>query len=141
MDLFNENKIGFTYWTWRTASDSTEHGLYWQSASDKQFYLKQELYNVLNEKLGGVNRCIQTSMTQKYSTFHLKMYPNPAYHEIMVMTSSQEPFQAKIINSFGQLALTSENQNRLNISSLPSGVYILNVRQGQHYFVTKFFKF
>ena len=71
----------------------------------------------------------------------IKLYPNPAKDYITVSTSSQGVLKLKVFNLLGQEVLSNEGTNRLNVSSLLTGAYIVKVYQEQNIVSTKkFFK-
>ena len=50
LEIFDENKTGWTYWTYRTRSDANEHGLYWRDA-DENYHLKTDQLEILKSAL------------------------------------------------------------------------------------------
>jgi hypothetical protein len=47
-DIFYQNHIPFTYWTYRTRDDANEYGLYWFNKTTQQYVFKPEPAAVLN---------------------------------------------------------------------------------------------
>lgn len=79
----------------------------------------------------------------------LQVYPNPAadYIEIIVENGSLNPVTARIINSAGrqyqQLSFSKTERvlrTQIDVSLLPAGAYLLDVRQGQTRAVKKITK-
>lgn len=67
----------------------------------------------------------------------ITIYPNPITDEINVDISSREqlPVQYRIINTEGRTVLSgelSDNRNKLKISHLPAGGYMLNILKGNN---------
>lgn len=61
----------------------------------------------------------------------IRIYPNPARTELNLNLSNTETSDISISNILGQVLIHSENQNRIDISSLTNGVYIIAITQGQ----------
>lgn len=58
----------------------------------------------------------------------LRISPNPAKNEIIITIPGNEPVQVEIIDQLGQVKLNhnfGQNENRLNISNLITGIYLL----------------
>jgi len=73
----------------------------------------------------------------------ISVYPNPANTEIniIVTNSSLKVTYIEIFNSIGQLVLKkSINESKVDISTLAKGVYILKMKLGKKYYLTKFLK-
>ena len=75
--------------------------------------------------------------------FEMKVYPNPARDVLNVSISFAQELDMKIIGSNGQLIqqkkLAPQNNHSINISSLRSGVYILQLTDRQGRTVTERF--
>jgi hypothetical protein len=56
---------------------------------------------------------------------HIMIYPNPANDIIHIFGS--EIINIKVFNNIGQLILSQSNTNRINVSELINGIYILSV--------------
>lgn len=46
-DVFFQNEISFTYWTFRTRDDEKEYGLYWYDKKNDQYFVKQEQMDLM----------------------------------------------------------------------------------------------
>lgn len=59
----------------------------------------------------------------------LSIYPNPASTEIQINFSLENTFayEIEILNTPGQTILKTQNQNRIDISELPAGIYFLKL--------------
>jgi hypothetical protein len=67
----------------------------------------------------------------------LKIYPNPFTDKITITSQSFENknLQLEIINSIGQTVYSQnslENQNEIDLSSLPKGIYFCKVQNKEH---------
>jgi uncharacterized protein (TIGR02145 family) len=70
------------------------------------------------------------------------IYPNPA-KDILFVDGLMEESIARIYNSIGQLLLienVNSQVNQINISQLPSGIFILKLEVDEEMFVTRFLK-
>ncbi len=70
----------------------------------------------------------------------LKLYPNPANSEITI-TGASYPFNVQIFDLTGKERISKIlYQNKLDISSLSPGIYIIQINKGQDIFYQKFVK-
>lgn len=72
-----------------------------------------------------------------------KLYPNPAINEInFEFNGNKEGVSIEIFNMTGQKVLTTKlvNKNKINVSALPSGVYILKANLNGETQIKKFIK-
>ncbi|MDW3648485.1 MAG: T9SS type A sorting domain-containing protein [Bacteroidia bacterium] len=79
---------------------------------------------------GGLDFCNAVSMEESID-FLWELYPNPARDHLLIETDLIQ-YELAIINQLGQLisqASMNSNQNRLDISSLNCGNYIIEVSQ------------
>lgn len=62
----------------------------------------------------------------------LKLYPNPAYGEtVQIVSDDNGPKVVTVYDVFGKIVLTDKiYHNSLNIRSLNSGIYMLQIRNG-----------
>ncbi|WP_233487123.1 GEVED domain-containing protein [Tenacibaculum sp. E3R01] len=68
-------------------------------------------------------------------------YPNPATNSIIVKFGNNENVNYRITNTIGQVVLKGETMNNtVNISSLKSGIYLLEANDGQKSLTTKLVK-
>jgi concanavalin A-like lectin/glucanase superfamily protein/type IX secretion system substrate protein len=68
---------------------------------------------------------IRTSIDENYSKIALKVYPNPSSDFIMVEGFSSDNNSYQIVNIFGQIVMKGMFNNRISISTLETGIYIL----------------
>ncbi|PIF06235.1 MAG: hypothetical protein CSA36_02635 [Draconibacterium sp.] len=97
-------------------------------------------YSFVKEKVGptGVNNITEQNLT---------VYPNPAINEINVIHDFNGDVEITVYNISGQPVLKSQtversglNKNKLDISSLPVGMYSVRVSSGNKFKVVKFLK-
>lgn len=82
-----------------------------------------------------------TQIDELYKTSTLAIFPNPTHSELnIVLPSSQSPFVTKIYDVNGKLVMKNSSQIKLNISSLSSGQYYIQVIQDDNYYSSKFIK-
>jgi Secretion system C-terminal sorting domain/Leucine Rich repeats (2 copies) len=65
----------------------------------------------------------------------LKTYPNPVSTVLIIETDNTGDYQ--IINLLGQVLMHGKTTNRINVSALPQGTYILKIGEEQTRFVKK----
>lgn len=70
----------------------------------------------------------------------ISIYPNPAKTELNINISQMEIDEASIINLLGQVLIKTNNQNRINISDLPNGIYIITISNEKINKTQKFIK-
>jgi hypothetical protein len=70
----------------------------------------------------------------------ITIYPNPAKTELNLNVSQNDINELSISNLLGQVLIKSQNQNRIDISNLTNGIYILVITQGQNKYTKKFIK-
>ncbi|HLA56930.1 MAG TPA: T9SS type A sorting domain-containing protein [Flavobacterium sp.] len=83
--------------------------------------------------------------SQQFTDNKIKVYPNPAGRQITVSTGfDMQNASIQISDALGQVVLSKENYNGieviLNVSALQNGLYILEIRQGESVFQTKWIK-
>ena len=82
-----------------------------------------------------------TSINEFRKENTLIIFPNPTYSELNISPpSTTTPFVIKIYNVNGKLVMKKANKIKLNISSLPSGQYFVQMIQNDHYYSTKLIK-
>ena len=72
----------------------------------------------------------------------LTAYPNPASNNIQVkLNSKAENLTYRIVNTLGQVVKRGQlNRNNINVSDIKSGIYVLEVHDGQKSITTKLVK-
>ena len=71
---------------------------------------------------------------------NISIYPNPAKTELNLNVSQNDINELSISNLLGQVLIKLQNQNRIDISNLTNGIYILEITQGQNKYTKKFIK-
>ena len=71
---------------------------------------------------------------------NISIYPNPAKTELNLNISQNDINELSISNLLGQILIKSKNQNRIDISDLPNGIYIIIISRGQLNQTQKFIK-
>ena len=66
-----------------------------------------------------------TTSIQKNRMDEIMIYPNPASENLHI--NSEREFHLKIISLSGQVMKSSRNLNQIDISGLPSGIYIIHI--------------
>ncbi len=66
-------------------------------------------------------------------TSEVKLYPNPAFEGVVhILTKANADKQITVYDVFGEIVLTAKiNGKTLDISRLVSGVYVLQINEGQ----------
>jgi len=86
------------------------------------------------ELLTGINKIPQSG--------EMVVYPNPASTMLFIKTENNALYQCEITNSIGQVLQNEKlNRNSINVSSLPKGIYFIQLKdeKGQ-VFTSKFIK-
>jgi hypothetical protein len=92
-------------------------------------------------QLGNHNLCsVSLGLNDKNLNNKISIYPNPAKTELNLNASPNDTDEVSISNLFGQILIKSKNKNRIDISDLPNGIYIITVSGGQLNHTQKFIK-
>jgi len=75
--------------------------------------------------------CVATEISEETS---LKIYPNPV-KDVLIIEGKYT--SVEIYDVFGKAVLTTDYQNTIDVSSLSSGVYMLNITKGDETFMQK----
>jgi len=67
------------------------------------------------------------SSTHELSNATIRIYPNPAVDVINIELSQELNFVISLFNTGGKLILSASNKNRINISAIPQGIYLLEI--------------
>ena len=109
---------------WPTCADGTGNTLE-LIAPDLDNYLS-ESWSCLNEN-GSPNEVNSDALsTLNNTTDSLVIYPNPVIN-ILHIVSNYNTQSIKIRNLLGQLILVSENKNFIDLSSLETGIYLIEI--------------
>ena len=63
--------------------------------------------------------------------FDINIFPNPTVHELNINTDYHEPLQVEMVDLLGRNVLTTTTmqlQSRLDVSHLPSAIYLLRLK-------------
>lgn len=71
---------------------------------------------------------------------NIKVYPNPVSTSLNLQLSEANNYTVEIKNHLGQKIFSVINQNQIDISNLPAGIYLLTVLEGEKTATTKFIK-
>lgn len=91
-------------------------------------FLQQIAHDVVNDSLmtwniGKYNPCGTTGLKQLSSQHNIVLYPNPAQNLLQTNTNTSY----KIYDVLGNLCLSGNKSNTINIESLKSGVYFIEL--------------
>jgi polyhydroxybutyrate depolymerase len=70
----------------------------------------------------------------------IKIYPNPAWSELYLNISETDKTAILVTNLLGKVLIKAQNQNRIDISNLKNGIYVITISQGQNKQTQKFVK-
>lgn len=70
----------------------------------------------------------ETSSLATLDKVQLKIYPNPATSVINIETESE--FNAKLMNTQGQIVIQETTEKTISVQHLPQGVYYLQIKTG-----------
>lgn len=118
---------------------------YAHTANDKYIYLDPVyIYNIAKATTGAVQhfamagQTLSTDTVQSPST-DFRFYPNPAkdYLQLEFSNSKNQDFSFTITSLDGKLIAKTENQTRINISSLQKGNYLGTFKIGDQIITKK----
>lgn len=76
--------------------------------------------------------CSVTSKDRTIDETGIHISPNPAHDFITIRSDEPDAgFDVEFINAYGQTILISKGQSRINVRSLPKGVYVVNISHGR----------
>jgi Secretion system C-terminal sorting domain len=76
--------------------------------------------------------CAVTSKARTMNETRIQISPNPAHDFITVQSDEPDArFDLEFMNAYGQRVLVSNGQSRLDVRSLPKGVYVVRIWAGQ----------
>ena len=111
--------------------------------NDTLVYMTDEKFMNTGGNLYSLNLASYINSVEENTLFHndFKVYPNPAQNNITFsFNDNKKPFEIEINNILGDLIIKTTNTRQINISALPSGVYMVKAIQGFKQFTTKFIK-
>ena len=107
-------------WTFYSGYGLPTFRLYDIDGTDTTFYISCAEGNVLKNRqftlMGMEENALQT----------VTVYPNPTNDKIII--EGIKPTEVQVYNTLGQLVKTIQNSNEINVSDLPKGIYMLQVK-------------
>jgi hypothetical protein len=92
-------------------------------------------YMSIHQNLNLLTNCgLTTSIIEnkENATISFEIFPNPATHFIQLTTDQlKSNYEVVVINVFGEIVFRAPNQNKLDISHLPKGIYFVQVTHQQ----------
>jgi CubicO group peptidase (beta-lactamase class C family) len=108
-----------------------------QSNEDEvTFQLCNGIWQRLNEVICATSSINETDLNKE----NITIYPNPAANEININLPLREQFQVMISNMQGQIILQKNNQQKIDISVLEHGLYMMTIIQGKSRVTKKMIK-
>jgi polyhydroxybutyrate depolymerase len=95
-----------------------------------------ELWNFFNSH----NLCSSLGIDEQIIESRMETYPNPVKTELNIDIPQDEKTEILITNLLGQNLIKVRNQNKIDVSYLQNGIYILTVTKNQKAFIQKFVK-
>jgi surface protein len=75
----------------------------------------------------------------KNNVLSFSIYPNPVGHKLLI-NGNKQPKSISIYSVLGKKVLTVKNTNKIDVKSLPSGIYLIRVFDGANQSVKRFVK-
>ncbi len=97
-----------------------------------------QLCNTIWEKLNAV-MCNSTGISESFSN-PIAIFPNPANTELNIILPENDYAQIEISNALGQVIVNDRIKDKIDISSLTSGLYYITIQQGQQKYSQKLIK-
>jgi hypothetical protein len=95
----------------------------------------------LRNQLGNHNLCsVPLGLNYENLDNKISIHPNPAKTELNLNVSPNDIVEASISNLLGQVLIKTKYQNRIDISGLPNGIYIITISRGKLNQIQKFIK-
>lgn len=85
-----------------------------------------------------ISKVVSVEFNQSKSS--IKVYPTYTDGNITIESNGLQVDKVVVFNATGQVVLTANTTNRIDLSSMPSGVYIVQVQSGSEKVVEKVFK-
>ena len=119
-------------------NDNTREGIYaksWLKFSQNELYLPELMEYSAPTNKTETHRIFKLREVTENTIF--EVYPNPAHNVLSISTGEYEvkkQLQLKIVNSLGMVVIhqiITPGVSNINTSTLPSGIYVLNVLDGE----------
>ncbi|OUR93868.1 hypothetical protein A9Q87_03925 [Flavobacteriales bacterium 34_180_T64] len=113
------------------------------SGNNDQIYIDQVIITGTNSGRGDMNDLVLVGSldSPELSEFDLRIHPNPVKGNILnVELPEGESFSYRIMNMVGQTILRGNSEGEINVSSLESGMYFIEVNDGEEILTKKFMR-
>ena len=77
--------------------------------------------------------------SNSFSLSEFSIYPNPT-KDFLSINSNQNPVNIAIYNVLGKKILSASTYNKIDVKSLPNGVYVIRIKDGLQEVRKKFIK-
>jgi CubicO group peptidase (beta-lactamase class C family) len=94
------------------------------------------IWKKLNDVMCNVSKINETNSEKEA----ISIFPNPAHIEINIVLPSSENIQIEISNAMGEIIIQEKNKNKVDISNLLNGLYLISIKQGQKSYIQKLIK-
>ncbi|MBL4906720.1 MAG: DUF5011 domain-containing protein, partial [Sneathiella sp.] len=113
------------------------------SGNNDQIYIDQVTITGTNSSKGVMNDLVVVGTLRSPIGFEddFKLHPNPVKGNILnIELPEGDHFSYRIINMIGQTVKTGEASKQINVSNLKSGMYFIEVNDGEEVMTKKFIK-
>lgn len=95
--------------------------------------------NQMWQKLNAVV-CNKTNISEIDNELNINTYPNPADNQLNIVGLNNLNYSIEIYNAIGQLQLTVNNSNTIDVAALVKGIYFIKIQVGNQAKIIKFVK-
>ncbi len=97
---------------------------------------------VSNTEISSIAKCVPNSIwnLESNGVAGWWLYPNPARDEINISLKKGSPYDITITDMLGRASIATHNKDKIDISRLASGVYIVTITSGLASYTAKFIK-
>jgi hypothetical protein len=88
----------------------------------------------------GADQFFVASSTELPEFKPFTIHPNPSNSEINLVMKASVPFTIEISDLFGKVLILENNQKKIDISKLKTGIYTISIKQGQMCYQQKLLK-
>jgi len=126
--------------------NATEYGfkqLFGENQPSLKTFLTQRLAVISDGLMDKNYSCLATSIDHNLvEVKEIKIYPNPAsdFIKIKLPNDYKDNYTLQIINSVGQIVYFTNKKTEINIQNLISGIYFVQVKNGQFNYTEKIIK-
>ncbi|CAL2103192.1 conserved protein of unknown function precursor containing a type A C-terminal secretion signal. Putative extracellular ribonuclease [Tenacibaculum sp. 190130A14a] len=96
--------------------------------------------NIGTSSRGTKNILAEAELGNEKPIFKASVYPNPASNFINIQFQDRRKASYQITNTIGQLVKSGSTDTNINISNLESGIYLVQINDGQKSLTQKFIK-